>query len=208
MKTYLIHHGIKGQRWGIRRYQNEDGSLTEEGKQRYYPDRVFVSGTSKMQDPESVYYRKELPKEIRDELDNHVENNHTILVGDAPGVDSMVQDYLASKKHKNVEIYVSGSNVRKNADSSGKLGWKVHHINTKDFIEGSKEWHAVKDKAMNKSASYGLAVILENGGAGATRKNIIRFIDDKKDAKIFELSSSKPDSYITGKEFLKEMGLI
>lgn len=31
----IQHSGIKGQRWGIRRYQNEDGSLTEEGKKRY-----------------------------------------------------------------------------------------------------------------------------------------------------------------------------
>ncbi len=31
----LYHHGIKGQKWGIRRYQNEDGTLTEAGKQRY-----------------------------------------------------------------------------------------------------------------------------------------------------------------------------
>ena len=31
----LGHTGIKGQKWGIRRYQNEDGSLTEEGKKRY-----------------------------------------------------------------------------------------------------------------------------------------------------------------------------
>ena len=31
----LYHHGIKGQRWGVRRYQNEDGSLTEEGKAKY-----------------------------------------------------------------------------------------------------------------------------------------------------------------------------
>jgi len=30
----LYHHGIKGQKWGIRRYQNEDGSLTPEGKKR------------------------------------------------------------------------------------------------------------------------------------------------------------------------------
>lgn len=29
---YLSHHGILGQRWGIRRYQNKDGSLTEEGR--------------------------------------------------------------------------------------------------------------------------------------------------------------------------------
>ena len=30
----LYHHGIKGMRWGIRRFQNEDGSLTPAGKRR------------------------------------------------------------------------------------------------------------------------------------------------------------------------------
>lgn len=31
----LYHHGIKGQRWGVRRFQNPDGTLTPEGKARY-----------------------------------------------------------------------------------------------------------------------------------------------------------------------------
>lgn len=31
----LKHHGILGMKWGIRRYQNEDGTLTEEGKRKY-----------------------------------------------------------------------------------------------------------------------------------------------------------------------------
>lgn len=31
----LYHHGIKGQRWGVRRYQNEDGSLKPAGEGRY-----------------------------------------------------------------------------------------------------------------------------------------------------------------------------
>lgn len=31
----LCHHGIKGQKWGVRRFQNLDGSLTSEGKARY-----------------------------------------------------------------------------------------------------------------------------------------------------------------------------
>ena len=31
----LCHHGIKGQKWGVRRYQNPDGSLTAAGKRRY-----------------------------------------------------------------------------------------------------------------------------------------------------------------------------
>lgn len=32
----LYHAGIKGMKWGIRRYQNPDGTLTEAGKARYY----------------------------------------------------------------------------------------------------------------------------------------------------------------------------
>lgn len=31
----LYHHGIKGQRWGVRRFQNPDGTLTEQGKEHY-----------------------------------------------------------------------------------------------------------------------------------------------------------------------------
>lgn len=33
--AFLSHHGIKGQKWGVRRYQNKDGSLTSAGKKRY-----------------------------------------------------------------------------------------------------------------------------------------------------------------------------
>ena len=34
LKNYLEHHGVKGQKWGVRRYQNKDGSLTKEGRKR------------------------------------------------------------------------------------------------------------------------------------------------------------------------------
>lgn len=32
--NYIQHHGVKGQKWGVRRYQNADGSLTSAGKKR------------------------------------------------------------------------------------------------------------------------------------------------------------------------------
>ena len=31
----IKHHGIKGQKWGVRRYRNRDGSLTPAGRKRY-----------------------------------------------------------------------------------------------------------------------------------------------------------------------------
>lgn len=30
----LYHHGVLGQKWGVRRYQNKDGTLTDEGRKR------------------------------------------------------------------------------------------------------------------------------------------------------------------------------
>lgn len=38
MDNHLEHHGIIGMKWGVRRYQNKDGTLTNAGKKRYSPD--------------------------------------------------------------------------------------------------------------------------------------------------------------------------
>lgn len=36
----LYHHGVIGMKWGVRRYQNKDGSLTPAGKKRYSDDNI------------------------------------------------------------------------------------------------------------------------------------------------------------------------
>ncbi len=49
----LYHHGVKGQRWGIRRYQNEDGTLTPAGKERYSEENVS-SNTKKKSNAKKI----------------------------------------------------------------------------------------------------------------------------------------------------------
>ena len=43
---YLAHHGILGQKWGVRRFQNEDGSLTAAGKSRYSTGNTAAASKS------------------------------------------------------------------------------------------------------------------------------------------------------------------
>lgn len=45
---YLVHWGIKGMKWGVRRYQNKDGTLTPAGKKRY--DRDVAENNAKKKD--------------------------------------------------------------------------------------------------------------------------------------------------------------
>lgn len=50
----LAHFGIPGMKWGVRRFQNEDGTLTEEGKQRYGRDSEPESKSWKKSDASNL----------------------------------------------------------------------------------------------------------------------------------------------------------
>lgn len=45
-RNYLEHHGILGQKWGVRRYQNYDGSLTSAGRNRLYNNQNMRNAES------------------------------------------------------------------------------------------------------------------------------------------------------------------
>lgn len=59
---YLMHHGVKGMKWGIRKYQNNDGTLTEEGKKRYAEDPKFKEDFDKAY--KNMLYRNHMSYEL------------------------------------------------------------------------------------------------------------------------------------------------
>lgn len=53
----LYHHGVKGMKWGVRRYQNKDGSITEAGKKRYARD-AREKDFNKYDESSGKYYKQ------------------------------------------------------------------------------------------------------------------------------------------------------
>lgn len=150
---------------------------------QFAPSTVFVSGSSKTQDKSSPYYQRKLSKDLRKELKSEMKKGNKIIVGDAPGIDRQVQDYLKKKRYKNVEVYSPGKESRYLADK----GWKNNLIDDPKHEPMSPEWLAKKDKAMAKAADKGIAVILDQGSQ-ATRNNIKRLRAKNKEVSVYQIN--------------------
>lgn len=186
---YLIHHGIIGQKWGVRRYQNADGSYTSAGKNRRKgyssDDTVFMSGKVQV-DGEIL---DDLHEGVKNEIDKVVKSNAKIIVGDAPGADTAIQKYLANLGYKNVKVYTADPEVRNNV---GK--WEVEKIGA-DGLTDDRDIRLQKDIAMTKAATRAIAISPDDDRPdSAMSKNIdrlneqstpVRRYDPRKDRWIY-----------------------
>ena len=83
MDDVLIHYGILGMKWGVRRYQNKDGSLTSAGKKRYgNNDDIKDSPQKNTEEPKKKSVKDMSDEELRREINRmQLEQSYLRMTG-------------------------------------------------------------------------------------------------------------------------------
>ncbi|MBV1790798.1 hypothetical protein KQ940_22275 [Marinobacterium sp. D7] len=125
--------------------------------------KVFISGSMKI---------KNLDPDVLERINNIIESNYEIILGDADGVDSSIQAYLDSKQTKAVVVYCSGEKPRNNIGH-----WMTKKIHT-NISPGTRAFFTAKDIEMAKDCDYGL-MVWDTKSTG-TLSNAIELLKRKK----------------------------
>ena len=130
--------------------------------------KVFIAG------PRAV---SKLNNQVKERLNNIINNDFTVLVGDCSGVDKQIQQYCYSLNYNNVKVYASNGNARNNIGH-----WEVEKVEVEKTKKGF-EFYAAKDLEMAKAADYGF--MIWNGKSKGTFTNIINLINIEKKSVIY-----------------------
>lgn len=105
MNNELYHHGILGQKWGVRRFQNPDGSLTEDGKRRYRSTsiRSYIARKRNEKVDKSFKQWNENSKKRADAIELGKERNR------------FEREYQNNKTHENRDAYRKANSEYKKA---------------------------------------------------------------------------------------------
>lgn len=113
--NYICHHGIKGQKWGVRRFQNEDGTLTQEGLNRYQNDpeyRKFLKDTASKHIPTLFNGSKKMSENYISRLKRDADKAYR----KDKELRSLIEEYNINeknlyKKYKDTEVKVNNKRL-------------------------------------------------------------------------------------------------
>jgi hypothetical protein len=132
--------------------------------------KVFIGGSRKI---------SRLSSEVHQRLDEILTKHLPIVIGDAPGVDKTVQQYLHAKGYRDIEVFCSGTRCRNNVGV-----WPIRQVavnsSRRDF-----DFYATKDLCMAQEAFSGL--MIWDGESAGTLMNVSRLIKQNKKVVILEV---------------------
>lgn len=131
---------------------------------------VFISGSISI---------KSLPPQVVESLNTMMAKQLTIFVGDAPGIDTLVQDLCNANNYFNVLIYTITSSPRYIANQE----FNFKHIFVDQDIKKERERQGYKDRAMTDDSDYSLVVW--DGSSKGSYSNILRSLEQNKPVKVY-----------------------
>ena len=129
-RYYLAHHGIKGQRWGVRRYQNMDGTLTDAGRKHVY-------GSSKTGVIERAKIRLEGRKNTASEIISNTKN--------AKGIINKASELVGHGAARTKAANEAFTERRLAAASKSKFGKALHNTASENQTYKA-QYHTIKQK--------------------------------------------------------------
>ena len=176
MEYELNHSGVKGMKWGVRRYQNADGSLTPEGKKRYSDGADANAGGSASAKPDNRERNMKIAKGI----------GIGVLVAGTVATAAV----LYAKNPKAVNDFISKAGQKtvdglKNAGNKAVESGKTYLKNAADGAqEGIKEGFKEGPKKAAKAVVTGVAMM------GAKRL-MDSTVGKEEAARIFQANNNK-----------------
>lgn len=121
-----------------------------------------------------------LPAQVKERLNNVIENGHLVIVGDANGADKAVQKHFYEAAYDKVTVFCSGDHPRNNLGQ-----WHTHNVTPPKSAQGF-QFYAAKDREMAREADFGL-MIWDSKSAG-TILNVLRLVRAGKIAVLIDVT--------------------